>query len=152
MKYERRISIQECADAIGVSQNEIRMIIIGAGINTIPRKSPKYFGRKFIKVLKLSEVKAALEKRRNESALIKDLRATATFMIRRKYGMGKWETLKAGQFPQLPAHASMKTIAEIEQHLNNGLLFDQAEAAYPRMGMHSHAIYKVSPIYKKTSP
>jgi len=152
MKHERRISIQECADAIGISRQEVRTIIIGAGINTTQRKSPRYFGRKFIKVLKLSEVKAALAKRRSESAFIKESRATASLMIRRKYGTGKWEILKAGQFPKLPAHASMKTIAEIEQHLNNGLLCEQAEAAYPRMGMHSHAIYKVSPIYKKTSP
>lgn len=77
-----------------------------------------------------------------------DIKRRSILVISKKYGTGKWEIVSKKSVLELLKDANQRNTAycvcDMEMALNNGMLAEKAEAAYPRMGMHDHAIYKVS--------
>jgi len=147
---EKPLSFSQCAKVLGLSYDVVSSVctVPCYGVKLLQVLTNEHYGcGNLVYGAYPSEVIEALKKK---TARWNNSRTP--FTISKKIGRGHYEIIAASELVRNErlVRRSMESVVEMEKRLNSGMLAEEAEAAYPRMGMHNHVIYKVSIIPSKT--
>lgn len=152
MKQNSYISISDCAKLLSVKRSIIESIVRTGKVRVLKCVERwdglhPYIGggAAFKRYVFPAEILSFIPQ---QQARIESIRTR--FVVSKRIGRGPWKVLDRSEFPKgIKGNSGTCCLIKLERKLNKGMLWEEADVAYPRMGMHDHAIYKVTQIYKK---
>jgi hypothetical protein len=134
------ISAAEASKILGIHRDRIRNVMAHLPHQYDYRTSCRYN----VKCAKLGDIIEALRKQDERNASLR-----FGIRISKRIGRGRYIKLTAIEIKNYTLGAGWATIIDLERKLNNGMLADEAESVYPRMGWHNHEVFRVSIASKK---